>query len=281
MTEKNGKEYYDAIPIPDALEETVARSVRRGKRKVFMERFAGSAAAMLAVVLIAANVPMLYTQASEMPVLGEMVRILRIGSGGTVGTPVSGIPVLLENGVALQFETKKGEAAEVPPFSAIRRTAPERIVLRMHEIKTLDQERLREMLRRQEAVADAYFTAAQDADEVALSILINRGYDCTIGEYGAPSALRMEFTAADVREDEDVWYLRSPSVERAEMLTEMAEALDWEGASQVKTGAGTYFLTLGAYGTLERAEKAAAGIYEVSGIHLEPACGEKYEIPLE
>lgn len=74
-------ERFDTIVIPDNLSECVQNGIREGerrymkkKRKKFMLRFAGAAAAMLVCVGVCASQPAL---ASKMPVVGTIFKLLQ------------------------------------------------------------------------------------------------------------------------------------------------------------------------------------------------------------
>lgn len=77
-------ERYQDIPIPDALGDVIDRAAARAKhqrRRRPLVRTGICAAAALCVLTVTANSP-LAAQAVHIPVLGTVVQMLHIGSGG-------------------------------------------------------------------------------------------------------------------------------------------------------------------------------------------------------
>jgi len=274
-----GKQHYREIPVPDCLERTVAKAVRRGLRRRVIRRAGSGIAAMLAVMLLCANVPVLYAAAAEVPLLGRMVRIMRVGSGGRNTQGVRTSVLTAGTAVRLHFENPDGSAAEVPRYSASLREAPFRIVLRLHGAEDLDA--LTAALSGQAAVADAYPNACTVPGDQCVTIVLREGWNCSVGEYETPDVLEISFHEEPDREAEDAWYLCGEPVPFGSGLAELTERLSWEGATQIRMGDGTYRVVLGGYRTEAQALDARDGLEEKLGEPLgltAVRCGS-YETP--
>ncbi|MDD3347662.1 hypothetical protein [Oscillibacter sp.] len=277
--------YYDQIPVPDdPLEQVIEKGLRRGTRRRAMRRWASSAATVLLLLLVCANVTPLYAGALEIPVLREMVRILRIGSGGQVPSALVSVQGDAEGStVALQFTSPKGEAMPVPPYSAKRRLAPSRVVLRLHEIGEEPTEQLLNLFTSMEGVAEAYPNQYSTASDQGITIVLKNGYDCAISEYETPGTLVLEFSKAEATAPQTVYYLRSKAMPLGSDLAALTDRLAWEGATQVRTQDGKYFVALGNYHSQAQAEAAQAGLEAKFGVSLGlfPASGSTDQIPAE
>ena len=83
----SGKVKYDAIEIPASLGEVIDKGIERGRRRKrlsALRRTAGAAAAAVVILFAGANIAPVYSYAADIPVLGEIVRVLHVGSGGNV-----------------------------------------------------------------------------------------------------------------------------------------------------------------------------------------------------
>ena len=260
---------YCEIPLPETLESVVAQAIRRGRRRRFAERAGTGLAALLAVVFLTANLPPLYAGAVELPLLGPMVRIMRVGTGGQAA--VSGVTGTVRSGadaVKISFSAPDGSPAGVPPFSAAQRQAPRRLILWLHGVSALDLTALTAALCRQPAVADAYPLAVSDANETGVTVLLREGFDCSVGEYGEPGTLGLRFFPGEETAQRPLWYLCGGPMAFGPELAELTEALLWEGAAQVRLPDGRYQVTLGEYSTEAQAEQARQGIRQKTGVEL-------------
>lgn len=82
-----GKVKYDAIEIPAGLEDAIDSGIKRAGRQRPMRalrRTAAGAAAAVCVLFAGANIMPVYSFAADLPVLGSIVRVLHVGSGGEV-----------------------------------------------------------------------------------------------------------------------------------------------------------------------------------------------------
>ncbi len=261
-----GKAKYDAIPIPEELGETIDAGIRRAQRARRMRalrRTAAGAAAALAVLFAGANIMPVYSYASDVPVLGEIVRVLHIGSGGEItdgavvdGDAAGGI-------VELSFSAGEGTFDGAPAYSVQHYYAPNRIVLNLHGVRGGDFEAIRESFISCEAVTDVYRNMYLDDSALSFTVVLEDGWDYELSERANPGALVFSFMRGG--ETGTVYYLRSEAMPYSEQLGLLCEDYHAEGASQVKTADGLYFVAIGSYGTEDEAEAALSKLVEAHG----------------
>lgn len=133
-----GKEKYDSIPIPDALDGVVDSAMRRAersKRLHVLRRTAACAAVVVCVLFASANIMPIYTYASQIPVLGSIVQVLQIGSGGEITDGVQGQAENYGESVKISFSGADGELNAVPHYSVTHYSAPDRVVLTLSGVR--------------------------------------------------------------------------------------------------------------------------------------------------
>lgn len=80
-----GKEQYDNIPIPAQLDQVILEAIDKAaqeNRRIRLRRWIASAAAVFCILFLSANITPIYAYASQIPVIGSVVRVLHIGTGG-------------------------------------------------------------------------------------------------------------------------------------------------------------------------------------------------------
>ena len=266
MSENMGKCQFDAIDLPEELGAAVARGVRRGKRRRTVRRSLSGVAAAVMLVFLTANVPPLYAQAADLPLLGQLVRVMRVGTGGEAVTGAVGHVQSGHDRVQLVFTDASGDRV-VPVFSSARFEAPRRLVLRLHGLAETEVLPLTEAFRKQEAVADAYALSVTDPAEQGVVLHLSPGWECSTGQY--EDTLELQFVRGEPTEEPDCYVLSSEALEPGRELAELTERFLWEGASQLRTASGTYRVVLGSYRTEEQAGLAQQGLLEKSGRELQ------------
>ena len=276
MSENMGKHQFDAIEIPTQLEGTVRHGIRKGKQVLFWRYTSSCAATLLILIFMTANVPVLYAMAAEIPFLAPVVRMMRVGSGGSQVNGAVGTVEAGENSLTIQFTDRDGKPVPVPTFSAARRKLPERMTLRIHGIAEEEPLNLWEALKNQEAIADAYPLSTTDPTERGLILHLNPGWSCTTAQYD--NSLTLQFTwEAPEKPPETGYVLSSRPMEPGKELAELTESLLWEGATQLRLSEQDYRVVLGEFRSREQAEKAQESILKTKNIPLEvlPILGEK------
>ena len=276
MSENMGKKQFEAIAVPEELTGTVRKGIRRGKGMLFLRSGSSAIGAVLVLVFMAANIPSLYARAAEIPFLSPIVRMMRVGSGGSQAEGAAGTVETGENSLTIRFTDGEGKPAAVPTFSAVSRKLPRRITLRIHgmaEDRPLD---LGEALKNQQAIAAAYALSTTDPTDQGLVLHLNPGWDCTAMQY--ENRLTLQFTwEAPEKPEESGYVLSSAALEPGQELAELNEALLWEGATQLRLSRQDYRVVLGEFSTRDQAEKARETILKTKNISLEvlPIPGEK------
>ena len=281
----SGKVKYDAIEIPDALGGVIDRGIERGRRRKrlsALRRTAGAAAAAVVILFAGANIAPVYSYAADIPVLGEIVRVLHVGSGGSVTDGAQTGAQSDGETVALTFTgASGGSLSEAPAYTAEHLQAPNRIVLTLHGVRGADLEEISAKLLECDAVVDVYRNMVLDDSAVGLTIVLRGGVDYEISEHANPGTLSFSFTESGEASGE-VYYLRSEAMPYSETLGHLCEQYHAEDASQVKTQSGGYFVAIGQYGTKAEAEAALELLNETYGdTGFYVSSGESGEVPVE
>lgn len=263
-----GKEKYDAIPIPAELDAVITASMRRAERAGrlrSLRRFAASAAAVVCVLFACANIMPIYTYAAQIPILGGIVQVLQIGSGGELTDGAQGKVEDRGEGVLLSFEGASGELSAAPHYSVTRFSAPNRLELTLSGVRKIDFDALFKSLLGTEAVRDAYRMMVLDDSSYGIVIVLNEGWSCEITEYSDPGALMLNFIESAPSGEDEVYYLRSEAMTYTDELGLLCEEYHAEAATQLRTLSGEYIVTIGQYATRAEAEEALAALNEMHG----------------
>ena len=279
-----GKEKYDSIPIPDALDEVVDSAMRRAersKRLHVLRRTAACAAVVVCVLLASANIMPIYTYASQIPVLGSIVQVLQIGSGGEITDGVQGQAENYGESVKISFSSADGELNAVPHYSVTHYSAPDRVVLTLSGVRDIDFESLLGSLLGTDGVLDAYRMMILDDSRFGVVILLEDGWSCEAAEYSDPGALVLRFKDTGERSDgSEIYYLRTKAMPYTDELGLLCEEYHNENAAQLKTQSGEYIVTIGEYGSESEAQEALEALNELHGDHgLFVASGTAQTVP--
>ena len=279
-----GKKNYDEISIPAQLDEVITKSMRRAertKRLRSLRRMAVSAAAVVCVLFASANIMPIYTYASQIPVLGSIVQVLQIGSGGEITDGARGEAQNCGESVLLSFKSDVGELDAVPYYSVTRYSSPNRLMINLVGVRDIDFDSLSESLLETSAVQDAYRMMVLDDSRFGVVIVLNPGWSCEVSEYTDPGALMLSFKEdAGAEEVGAVYYLRTEAMPYTEELGLLCEEYHAAYTRELKTLGGEYIVTLGQYGSESEALEALDALNSKYGDHgLFVASGAENEIP--
>ena len=110
----------------------------------------------------------IYTYAAQIPILGSIVQVLQIGSGGELTDGAQGKVEDRGEGVLLSFEGASGELSAAPHYSVTRFSAPNRLELTLSGVRKIDFDALFKSLLGTEAVRDAYRIMVLDDSSLSL-----------------------------------------------------------------------------------------------------------------
>ncbi len=260
-----GKIKYDNIEVPAELESVINGAIRRGEKRGRMralKRALGCAAAVVIVLFAGANITPVYSYASDIPVLGSIVRVLHIGSGGEVTDGAQTGAEAEGDSVELTFTNGGSEMGSVPRYTVDHLLAPNRIVLRLHGVRVVNFQAVREALMSSEAVQDVYRNMILDDSAAAFTIVLKGGWDFEVAEYEDPGTLLFNFFPGGESAESEVYYLRTEGMDYSESLGHLCEKYHSEPVSQVKTLSGSYIVTIGQYSSREEAKAALEALNE-------------------
>ncbi len=264
-----GKFSYDAIPVPAELDAVIDGAVRRYSREKggrSFRKWAATAAAVLAVLFGCANIAPIYAAAENIPVIGTVVKVFHIGTGGEVTDGAGIIGSAQGQTVSISFTADAQAASTAPVYTAEHYLAPNRLALTFSGVRELDFDDVKASLRAAEGVKDVYSSFIGDDSMFGFVIVLQSGYDYEITELKDPASLSLRiFKSADYKADKTVYYLRTNAVEYGEELGMLAEEFYEFNPAQLKTQSGGYIVTVGQYDTRQEAEKALAYIRSALG----------------
>jgi hypothetical protein len=260
-----GKLRYDAIPIPETLDSVICEAVKKGARRtagVITMRWLSAAAAAFAIFFACANIAPVYAFAQDIPVIGQIVRVLRVGSGGEITDGARASSEVSDGGtVDIVFSGGDAGNASAPVYTVTHEYAPNRFDLTLSGARGMDYGTIESDLRASAAVRDVYQMMIGDDSMLGIVVVMNSGYDYEITEHANPASLSVRFfRAEDYDASKTVWYLRSDAVEYGEELMMLSDMYYSEGATQVRTAGGGYIIAAGQYETEDEAKAALAGI---------------------
>lgn len=280
-----GKVQYDNIPIPAQLDQVILEAIDKAaqeNRLIRLRRWIASTAAVFCILFLSANITPIYAYASQIPVIGSVVRVLHIGTGGERTDGAYADTQTEGETVQFHFDSRSQELKAVPVYSVTHLLAPNRIVLTLHGVRGIDYQGIRESLLATDAVQDVYRPMIGDDSMFGFVIVLNSGYTYEVTEFANPASLSLRFYA----EEEDtpertVYYLRSQAVPFGEGLGMLNEKYHRDGATQLQTRQGEYIITIGQYDTQEEAQAALKALNEKYGgeTGLYVASGKADEIP--
>lgn len=257
MKYQNTESYQD-IPIPETLDAVIDRAAARAKRhrRRPLVRTGICAAAALCVLTVTANSP-LAAQAVHIPVLGTVVQMLHIGSGGVQTDGLAVHAAGAGSTADILFTETEGSADFAPSYTAKTYRAPNRVVLSLGGVRLADRQMVCDTLTQTEGVRDAYFAMVLDDSAMQLVIELEPGYTYEITERAQPAGLTFTFIKDDTQTNTDpVYYLRTEAVPYGESLGIMAEQFWGLETTQVRTEEGNYIVTVGEYQSESKAQSA-------------------------
>lgn len=266
---------YETVEIPDdRLIQAIYKGMgqaERTKKKRRLYRTVTAAAAALALLLCSANIPSVYAYTKEIPILGEFVHALHMGSGGDVTLHEDISMEVLKNELIIRFVRKGRMTDTVVPYDVREYHAPGRIVLSLQSLTGEEYEKLEDQIREMEGVTDIYQILSTRKDTVSFVIVLERLYDYEIMEQIFPGMLSIRlfqnayYTAEDRAPEQQVYYLRTEGMEQNESLRNLLDKYAAEEPTQVKTRDGSFILTIGEYSSEEEAEKTLSRLQKTYG----------------
>ncbi len=263
-----GKQFYDEIPIPAALDIVINDAITRYKRDAWRKtarKFTASAVAAVLLLFTAANIPPIYAYAADLPILGTLVRVLHVGTGGEQTDGVHTAADAAGQTVSLRFEADAQAAATAPVYTATHLNAPNRLVLTLSGVRTLDFPSIESSLRKADAVRDVYRSMIADDSSYGFVIVLKPGYDYEISELANPASLSLRFFQSEQAAQNTYYYLRTAAVPYGEELSILSETLFEDHPTQLKTADGNYIVTVGEYATEAEATAALQSIEQRLG----------------
>jgi len=245
-----GKEKYDEIVIPSNLSEVIQDARKRAHKQKRNKRVwrGSSLAAACAAVVIAVNVPTVAMALSDVPIIGSVVKIFQIGSGGQSTDGAVATTKQESDSLNIQFKVDGNQLASAPAYTVERLEGPDRLVFTFNGVRELDVAKMEKDIRALHYVKDVYRNMILDDSAVRFVIELQDNVDYSVSEYKDPGYIQLKlFSAADRSQPRELFFVRSQDMEEGEALAMLAEQFHDEGSSMVKTRTGKFAVVMGGF----------------------------------
>jgi len=254
-----GKERYDNIEIPARLSEVIQQAQQRGrmeKRRRNVLRRSTLTAACAAAIMITVNVPNVAMALSDVPVIGSIVKVLQIGSGGQRTDGVSVTTTAEENTLNINFSLNGEQTSSAPAYTVDYKAAPDRLIFSFYGVRNLDYMKLQEDIKGLSNVKDVYNNVILDDSAFRFVVELKENINYSVSEYQQPGYIQLKlFGAKKPEQAHDVYYVRSQAMEQGESIAVLDEQYAGDDSSVIKTKQGKFIVAMGGFNTREEAEQ--------------------------
>lgn len=282
---------YHKIPIPEerllaAIEDGIRKKERQDRSRR-IQRMTAAAAVFFLLLFGCANIPVLYSYASEIPIVRTFVQAFRVGSGGVRMDNVTAKLDSDAGAITISFEADGKTTEEVLAYSTAYYHAPSRLQMTFHGMDGKLFSRLQEKLMEMEAIQDVYRIESAEKTDFAFVMVLNGLYNYELMEFSHPGSLTLRFyqdayyAEGETHPGQTVYFLRSKAIPSERKMKKLLEKYQEEKPSQIRNRAGECLLVIGEYDTKEEAEAALSEIEDKYGAGQELAVGwnKAEEIP--
>lgn len=253
---------YENIEIPIELSSILEKTVVR-KRKATVRKFFGTMMAFF-ILLVSSNSLTVYTALSEIPVIGDVVKIFHIGSGGVISDGLKMDMAVEDECLKLIFNqnTEANEqAADAPTYIVEEYAAPNRVVITVSGIRGYDPNAFIQEAEKCPYVKAAYREIFLDDSAVRIVLELQRDTGYEVTEYTEPASLELRLFPR-LRDEREIWFIRSRKMEMSEELALMSELLADRKGVIAGTQDGRYIFCIGEFETEEKALQALQAMDE-------------------
>jgi hypothetical protein len=206
--------------------------------------------------MITVNVPSVAMALSDVPVVGSIVKVLQIGSGGERTDGVSVTTTVQENTLNINFTIAGEQTASAPAYTVDHKEAPNRLIFTFNGVRDLDVAKLKQDIQSLSNVKDVYSNVILDDSAVRFVVELKDNVDYSVSEYQQPGYIQLKlFGAAEKKKAHEVFYVRSQEMELGEMLGILDEQYGQDGSTVIKTKTGNYILAIGGFESRAEAEE--------------------------
>lgn len=253
---------YESIEIPMELSGILVNTAAR-KRKATAKKFAGMVTAF-AVLLVLSNTPTVYAALSEIPVIGDVVKIFHIGSGGMVSDGLKIDTATEGECLRLTFNQNtesEEQAADAPAYSVEEYAAPNRVSITVNGIRSYDPDAFIQEAEKNPYVKAAYREILLDDSAVRIVVELQKNTGFEVTEYKEPASLELRLFPRS-EDEREIWFIRSRKMEMSEELALMSELLADSRGVIAGTQDGRYIFCIGEFETEDKALQALQSIDE-------------------
>ena len=192
-----GKEQYNEISIPDEkLLAAIGRGIRKEKRQSrarWLRNVTAAAAGFVLLLFGCANIPVLYTYASEIPIFKTFVQALRMGEGGVQMEGVEAQVSADARSITFTFLEDGKATDKVLAYSAKCREEPLRLQMTFRGLGEDSFAGLKKKLEKLDAVSEARLLPSREENVLSFEILLSGIYNYELMEFSNPGSLTLRF----------------------------------------------------------------------------------------
>lgn len=270
------RQAYENLAVPGEVDPVIVAALRRGgkeKRRIagrrrMMRVAAGFALLVTAFAVTVNTVPAFADSMRGLPLVGDLVRILRLeqgtGSGGEItdGTQI-GVGGIEQKGekeiITLSFSQAGLPTETANYYEAEYSEYPASILFSIPGARGLSLEDIFPDIKNSNSVRDVYRLVTLDDSMERFVIVFEQPMDVEIKEYAGPARLELTLRSRTAeRQSGLVYSLRSASQRFGESVGVIEEMLRYEAGGKdvrmLKDEAGTYCIEEGYYATEAEAE---------------------------
>lgn len=235
---ESAKLAYMAQAVSEALDESIALGINRGKRKLKRRDNLLSAVTTLAAALVifvggVNYMPTFAAQLEQIPVIGVFVKLVKFnqgfGSGGVVtdGANASKLEALsdLKNQYLILHFEQEGEAKENASHYEIEyQSSPETMLITLSGVRLMSAKDDFVALKGNQYVKEVYPVMTLDDSMVRFMIVFNTSVKYEVSEFKSPASLQIKISP-EIKEARPYFRIRTVASEPNEAQAIIEESL--------------------------------------------------------
>ncbi|MEG2570440.1 MAG: hypothetical protein RSA70_03305 [Clostridia bacterium] len=186
------------------------------------------------------NISSVASSLEKVPIIGELVHVLRIGGGGKTTDGTHAAVSATTSSIRINFTQDSNPTSNAPNFNVLKFSAPHRLLFTLNGVRSFDFDATREDFEKLPFVSDVYKIIYLDDSAYSFVVELTQDVDYKVSEYRHPGYIELSFLAPNKVEPSGVYFVRSPSMPMDEGLAAVCDALGSDHASMVKTQDGEF-----------------------------------------
>ncbi len=272
---------YDDIKVPENLNDYIDKGIKKGieyKSKSRNKTLMKVAAIPLISVLTlgtSANIPVLAKELVDIPVIGEIVKVLDFTESTQYGGMITDgnrivIDSLSKNSINIYF-TNDGKLIDTSPnYEVEYRKYPYTLVFNFRGVRYLDFTYIEDKVEKLPFVKDVYKIMTLDDSSYRVAIELKDNVDFKVIDHKEPAMLQIKLKSnSNIIENKKVYFIRTQEMDHGEQLGFTEEMLyGTEKLGIQKTNSGKYIVQIGPFNTIDEAKDKLKELNKNLGLEL-------------